>query len=134
MEDEENIAQRVGWLIYDNLHRGSKCSFDAIRTNHSDGTDVEEFSSREGADAVQLVGREGSRIADLVDHVAHVVAETGLEAQHTEGDVQQTVVDGGSDASSRHNRLLGDASTLEAVGVALAVRNIHRITVNIPLI
>ena len=71
-----------------------------------DVRDVETLASCQPAHLRFLLVGEVRTVALVGNSIAHCVVEDSLEAVHAEGNVQETVVDGGSDALRAHQHLL----------------------------
>lgn len=111
----------IQFLIDDDLHRGIKLAFYAIRSHGADFADVESLATSEAAEHILLAISELCGVGHFGHYVTHIVEEVGLEAQHAERDVQQAVIHSSSYAIGIHQDLLLQFAALEAVFAALAV-------------
>ena len=77
--------------------------------------DIEAAVARELAELAALGLAEVASVGVDGHGVAHVVEEHRLETRHAEGNVEQSVVDGGVDAARAHELGLGEHAATEAV-------------------
>ena len=65
-----------------------------------DAGDIETLGAGELAEGVHLTGREACPIADYWHRISHIVEEDCLESRHLKFYVEQSIVDGGTDATA----------------------------------
>lgn len=107
--------------VYDNFH-WREVAGDTVGADSLDSGDEKAFAASQAPEGLLLPFREPVAGADFGDGVAHGVKDDGLEADHAERRVEQTVIDGCTESLCLQEQSLGERSaTFIVVDVSFCI-------------